>query len=60
MHSGSRAVKRLSVVEEFSRKALAMEAERRIDADKLVDGLEWIVAERGRHRSSCAATTGRR
>ena len=42
-----RAVKLLYVVDEFTREALAMEAERRIDADKVVDVLDRIVAERG-------------
>ena len=44
-----RAVKLLYVVDEFTREALAMEAERRIDGDRVVDVLEGIVAERGRH-----------
>jgi putative transposase len=44
-----RAVKLLYVVDEFTREALAMEAERRIDADKVVDVLERIVRDRGRH-----------
>jgi putative transposase len=42
-----RAVKLLYVVDEFTREALAMEAERRVDADYLVDVLDRIVAERG-------------
>jgi transposase InsO family protein len=41
-----RAVKLLYVVDEFTREALAMEAERRIDADKVVDVLDRLVAER--------------
>jgi putative transposase len=44
-----RAVKLLYVVDEFTREALAMEAERRIDADRVVDILDRIVRERGRH-----------
>ena len=44
-----RAVKLLYVVDEFTREALAMEAERRIDADKVVDVLDRIVRERGTH-----------
>jgi len=40
-------VKLLYVVDEFTREALAMEAERRIDADKVVDILDRIVRERG-------------
>jgi putative transposase len=44
-----RAVKLLYVVDEFTREALAMEAERRIDADKVVDVLDRIVRDRGRH-----------
>jgi len=42
-----RAVKLLYVVDEFTSKALAMEAERRIDADHVVDVLDRIVRERG-------------
>jgi putative transposase len=42
-----RAVKLLYVVDEFTREALAMEAERSIDADKVVNVLDQIVAERG-------------
>ena len=38
-----RAVKLLYVVDEFTREALAMEAERRIDGDKVVDVLDRIV-----------------
>jgi putative transposase len=44
-----RAVKLLYVVDEFTREALAMEAERRIDADKVVDILDRIVRERGHY-----------
>ena len=43
-----RAVKLLYVVDVFTREALAMEAERRIDGDQVVDVLEGIVAEQGR------------
>lgn len=42
-----RAVKLLYVVDEFTREALAMEAERRIDADYVVDVLDRIVGQRG-------------
>jgi putative transposase len=42
-----RVVKLLYVVDEFTREALAMEAERRIDADHVVDVLDRIVRERG-------------
>lgn len=42
-----RAVKLLYVVDEFTREALAMEADRRIDADHVVDVLDRIVRERG-------------
>jgi putative transposase len=52
-----RAVKLLYVVDEFTREALAMQAERRIDGDRVVEVLDRIVSERG---SSCVATTGRR
>jgi putative transposase len=55
-----RAVKLLYVVDEFTREALAMEAERRIDGDKVVNVLDRILRQRGTHPSSCAATTGRR
>ncbi len=44
-----RAVKLLYVVDEFTREALAMEAERRIDGDRVVDVLDRIIRERGRH-----------
>jgi putative transposase len=44
-----RAVELLYVVDEFTREALAMEAERRIDADKIVRVLDRIVVDRGRH-----------
>lgn len=44
-----RAVKLLYVVDEFTREALAMEAARRIDADRVVDVLDRIVRERGRY-----------
>jgi putative transposase len=43
-----RAVKLLYVIDEFTREALAMKAERRIDADKVVEVLERIVSEQGR------------
>jgi putative transposase len=42
-----RVLKLLYVVDEFTREALAMEAERRIDADHVVDVLDRIVRERG-------------
>ncbi len=42
-----RAVKLLYVVDEFTREALAMEAERGIDADHVVDVLDRIVGQRG-------------
>jgi putative transposase len=44
-----RAVKLLYVVDEFTREALAMEAERRIDGDRVVDVLDRIVRQRGTH-----------
>lgn len=44
-----RAVKLLYVVDEFTREALAMEAARRIDGDRVVDVLDRIVHERGVH-----------
>lgn len=43
-----RILKLLYVVDEFTREALAMQAERRIDADKLVDVLDQIISEQGR------------
>ncbi len=43
-----RAVKLLYVVDEFTREALAMEAERRMDGDKVVDVLDRIVREQRR------------
>jgi putative transposase len=44
-----RAVKLLYIVDEFTREALAMEAERRIDGDKVVNVLDRIVCERATH-----------
>lgn len=43
-----RAIKLLYVVDEFTREALAMEAERSIDADRVVNVLDRIIAEQGR------------
>jgi putative transposase len=43
-----RILKLLHVVDEFTREALAMECERRIDADATVATLERLVAIRGR------------
>jgi putative transposase len=43
-----RAVKLLYVVDEFTREALVMEADRSIDADKVVDVLDRIVREQRR------------
>jgi putative transposase len=43
-----RILKLLHVVDEHTREALAVEVERRIDADRAVSVLERIVAERGR------------
>jgi putative transposase len=43
-----RVLKLLHVVDEHTREALAVEVERRIDADRTVSVLERIVAERGR------------
>jgi len=55
-----RLLKILNVVDEFTREALAIEVERRIDADKLVNVLDRLVHQRGTYRRSCAVTTGRR
>jgi putative transposase len=38
----------LHVVDEHTREALAIEVERRIDADRTVSALERVVATRGR------------
>ena len=46
MTDDGRPVKPLYVVGECTREALALEAERRIDGDKVVDVLDWIVRER--------------
>jgi putative transposase len=43
-----RAIKLLYVVDEFTREALAMEAERSIDADKVIDILDQIIVEQHR------------
>ena len=53
-------LKLLHVVDEFTREALAIECRRRIDADHTVQVLDRLVAERGPHPGSSAATTGRR
>jgi len=42
-----RMLKQLHVVDEFTREALAMECQRRIDADATVNVLDRIVADRG-------------
>ena len=42
-----RLLKILNVVDEFTREALAIEVERRIDADKVVDVLDRLVRQRG-------------
>lgn len=42
-----RVLKLLNVVDEFTREALTMRCERRIDADATVGALEQIAAERG-------------
>jgi putative transposase len=42
-----RLLKILNVVDEFTREALAIEVERHIDADKVVDVLARLVRERG-------------
>ena len=46
--AAGRIVKLLHVVDEFTREALAIECERRIDADRTVVTLEHLVAVRGR------------
>jgi putative transposase len=43
-----RILKLLHVVDEFTREALAIECQRRIDADKTVAVLERLVGERDR------------
>jgi hypothetical protein len=43
-----RIIKLLYVVDEFTREALAMEAERRIDADRVVEVLDRIICEQRR------------
>lgn len=46
--SDGRILKCLHVVDEHTREALAIEVERRIDADRTVSALERVVRERGR------------
>jgi putative transposase len=46
--------KLLTVVDEFTREALAVLCERYIDADLSVETLERLVAQRGRPRTSAA------
>ncbi len=45
--ANGRLLKQLHVVDEFTREALAMECQRRIDADATVDVLDRVVATRG-------------
>ena len=52
-------LKLLNVVDEFTREALVMHADRGVTADQTVAVLEGLVAGRGAPRT-CAATTGRR
>ncbi len=54
-----RILKLLHIVDEFTREALEVGCERRIDADQAVSRLERIVAETGRCPRSSAATTAR-
>ncbi|MGO9495626.1 MAG: DDE-type integrase/transposase/recombinase, partial [Solirubrobacteraceae bacterium] len=42
-----RALKLLNIVDEFTRESLVMLVERNIDADRTVEVLERLVAERG-------------
>jgi putative transposase len=61
MTGDGRAVKLLYVVDEFTREALAMEAERRIDADRaddVLDVLDRIVSERGSYPQSLRCDNG--
>ncbi len=55
-----RLVKLLYVVDEFIREVLAMEAERRIGAKKMVMCLTGSCVRAVATPSSCAARTGRR
>jgi putative transposase len=43
-----RTIKLLNIIDEFTREALAIEADRSIDADKVVAVLDRIATERGR------------
>jgi putative transposase len=45
--SGGRTIKLLSVIDEYTREALATDVERSIDADEVVTCLERLAAERG-------------
>ena len=45
--AGGRVIKLLNVVDEFTREALVMLVERGVDADRTVEVLERLVAERG-------------
>ena len=54
-----RILKLLHVVDEFTREALAIECERRIDADRTVVTLEHLVAVRGRAQEFIRCATGR-
>lgn len=51
-----RRVKMLNVIDEFTREALAIDVDRSIDADGVVDVLDRLADQRGA-RSTCASTT---
>jgi transposase InsO family protein len=56
-----RTLKMLNVIDEFTREALAIEVNRSIDADGVVDALDRHALDRlaanAEHRSTCASTT---
>ena len=54
-----RIVKLLHVVDEFTREALEMKCERRIDADSTVVTLDGLVAVRGRAPEFIGCDNGR-
>ena len=51
-----RTLKMLNVIDEFTREALAIDVDRGIDADGVVDVLEHLALHTGR-RTTCALTT---
>ena len=52
-----RTLKMLNVIDEFTREALAIEVDRSIDADGVVDVLDRLALHNKERRTTCASTT---